>query len=76
MTTGQSEKAIATLSLVLPVVAWSGPPGELDLVMDDLDAYREGRIPTDPWPDGDALLAPPPFDPVAAFRDYPAAKPY
>lgn len=76
MANGQSEQAIATLASVLPLVAWSGPPGELGLVMDDLEAYREGRLPTDPWPDGEALLAPPPFNAVAAFRDYPAAKPY
>lgn len=76
MVKDQSEQAIATLSSVLSRVAWSGPPDELGLVMADLEAYREGRIPTDAWPDGDPLLVPPPFNPVAAFRDYPAAKPY
>jgi hypothetical protein len=44
--------------------------------MDEWDAYLDGRIPDGPWADGDVLLSPPPFDPLAAFRDYPAATPY
>lgn len=76
MAAGQSEAAIATLQAVLGYAAWSVPPGELDLLLDELAAYREGRLPDDAWPVGDALLAPPPFDPLAAFRDYPAAAPF
>jgi hypothetical protein len=44
--------------------------------VDEMEAYREARVPADPWPDGDPFLSPPPFDPLAAFRDYPAAIPY
>jgi tetratricopeptide (TPR) repeat protein len=73
---GQHDEAVAILQPVIAYAAWSAPPGELNLMMDELDAYREGRMPAEPWPAGDTLLSPPPFDPMAAFRDYPAATPY
>ncbi|MCG6895998.1 MAG: tetratricopeptide repeat protein [Thiocapsa sp.] len=76
MADGRTEEAIATLQPVIAYAAWSVPPGELALLLDESEAYREGRLPDDPWPDGDGLLAPPPFDPLAAFRDYPSATPY
>ena len=49
---------------------------EQDLMQEELAAYEQGRLPGNPWPPGDPLLSPPPFDPVAPFRDYPAAVPY
>jgi tetratricopeptide (TPR) repeat protein len=76
MATGQGNEAVAILQPVVAYAAWSVPPGELGLLMDELDGYREGRMPDAAWPDGDGLLAPPPFDPLPAFRDYPAATPY
>jgi tetratricopeptide (TPR) repeat protein len=76
MAAGQGKEAVAVLQSVVAYAAWSVPPSELKVLMDELDAYREGRMPDDPWADGDVLLSPPPFDPLAAFRDYPAATPY
>jgi tetratricopeptide (TPR) repeat protein len=76
MAAGQADKAIETLQPVVAYTAWSAPSRELKLVMDEMEAYREARVPADPWPDGDPFLSPPPFDPLAAFRDYPAAIPY
>jgi tetratricopeptide (TPR) repeat protein len=76
MATGQADKAIETLQPVVAFAAWSLPPGERKLLMDEMAAYGEARVPDGPWPDGDPFLSPPPFDPLAAFRDYPAATPY
>jgi tetratricopeptide (TPR) repeat protein len=76
MATGDAEQAIETLQPLVAFAAWSLPPGERAVLMDEVEAYGEGRVPNDPWPEGDPFLAPPPFDPLAAFRDYPAAVPY
>jgi tetratricopeptide (TPR) repeat protein len=52
-------------------------PAEMQETMDrELAAYRTHRIEGDPWPDGDPLIAPPPFDATGPFRDYPASVPY
>lgn len=42
----------------------------------ELADYRGHRLPGQPWPEGDPLLSPPPFDPIGPFRDYPAPVPY
>jgi hypothetical protein len=42
----------------------------------ELAAYRDERLEGEPWPAGDPLIAPPPFDAMGPFRDYPAAVPY
>ncbi|WP_156427887.1 tetratricopeptide repeat protein [Thiohalocapsa sp. ML1] len=55
--------------------AWMLPPAEAALVEAELAAYADGRLPQ-PWPDGDLLLAPPPFSADQLMRDYPATKPY
>ena len=39
-------------------------------------AYRTGRLPEPLWPAEDPLLMPPPPDPDAAIRNYPAGQPY
>ncbi|UHD15911.1 tetratricopeptide repeat protein [Thiocapsa bogorovii] len=76
MATGDAEQAIETLQPLVAFAAWSLPPGERAVLMDEVAVYGEGRVPDEPWPEGDPFLAPPPFDPLAAFRDYPAAVPY
>jgi tetratricopeptide (TPR) repeat protein len=76
MSAGQAEEATSLSESVLAMAAWMAPPGELEQLMDELDEYRAGRLPADPWPEHDLLLNAPPLDARAAFRDYPAATPY
>jgi tetratricopeptide (TPR) repeat protein len=56
--------------------AWTASAAELEVMRSELAAFERRELPPDPWPEGDGLLSPPPFDPVAPFRDYPAATPY
>lgn len=72
---GQQEQAIASMQQALLLATWMAPPAERDLMETELAALRKGELP-EPWPLGDPLLGPPPFDPLAPFRDYPAALPY
>jgi hypothetical protein len=58
------------------MAAWMAPPAEQELMRAELKAYEAGELPQPAWPEGDPLLSPPPFEPVAPFRDYPAAVPY
>jgi hypothetical protein len=58
------------------MAAWMAPPAEVTVMNNELATYKKGEIPAVAWPEGDPLLSPPPFDPVAPFRDYPAAVPY
>lgn len=73
---GRHEEAAATQEQVVAMAGWMAQPGELALMERELAIYRDGGMPSEPWPPGDPLLGPPPFDPVAPFRDYPAAVPY
>jgi tetratricopeptide (TPR) repeat protein len=72
---GEREQAVASMQQALLLAAWMAPPAERELMETELAALRAGELP-EPWPLGDPLLAPPPFDPLAPFRDYPAALPY
>ncbi|NCA71575.1 MAG: tetratricopeptide repeat protein [Sphingobacteriia bacterium] len=76
MSDGQTTAAIDTLQSVIAEAAWSAPPSEVARLLSDLEDYRAGRLPMPAWPQGDLMLEAPPLDPVAAFRDYPAAVPY
>jgi tetratricopeptide (TPR) repeat protein len=58
------------------VAAWMAPPAEVSAMQAELDAYNKHEVPRPAWPLGDPLLSPPPFDPVAPFRDYPTSVPY
>jgi tetratricopeptide (TPR) repeat protein len=73
---GDFSQAARTQEQALAMAAWMAPPTELQVMQAELDTYREGRLPADPWPERDLLLSPPPFDAVAPFRDYPASVPY
>jgi len=73
---GRFEEAARTQRQVLAMVAWMAPPGERAVMQGELDAYERGGLPEPAWPEGAPLLSPPPFDPLAPFRDYPASVPY
>lgn len=73
---GHFEKAAETQRQALAMASWMALPTELEIMKEELAAYENGLVGTRAWPAADPLLVPPPFDPVAAFRDYPAAVPY
>jgi tetratricopeptide (TPR) repeat protein len=58
------------------LATWTASEAEQRIMDEELAAYEDERLPPEPWPEGDPLLSPPPFDPIAPFRDYPAAVPY
>jgi tetratricopeptide (TPR) repeat protein len=72
---GDFERAAASLKGLVDMVGWMAPPGELEVMQQELAALRDQTLPA-PWPAGDPLLSPPPFDPLRPFRDYPATAPY
>jgi tetratricopeptide (TPR) repeat protein len=73
---GAFDKAVQAQRQVLAMAAWMAPPAEQELMRAELKASETGELTHPAWPEGDPLLSPPPFDPVAPFRDYPAAVPY
>jgi tetratricopeptide (TPR) repeat protein len=73
---GDFERALQTQQQAIAMAAWMASPGELELMQGELAAIERRELPAEAWPEGDPLLAPPPFDAVAPFRDYPAAVPY
>lgn len=73
---GQFDAAILTQGDVLALLSWGTPIGEQAIAEAELASYRAGELPPDYWPPADPLLGPPPFDPIAVFRDYPAVAPY
>jgi tetratricopeptide (TPR) repeat protein len=73
---GQLEEAARTQQQAIAMAAWMAPPAQLAVMHDELASYEKRETPASAWPEGDLLLSPPPFDPVAPFRDYPAAVPY
>jgi len=73
---GDFEGAMATLDQIITLSGGWLPPGLQGILEREIEAYRAGRLPDQPWPQGDPLLAPAPFDPIGPFRDYPAPVPY
>jgi tetratricopeptide (TPR) repeat protein len=73
---GRFEEAVETQKEVVALAAWMTSPKERVQMHKELQAYEEGVLPMPAWPEGDPLLSPPPFEPTAPFRDYPAAVPY
>ena len=77
---GDLEAAATTQSQAILMSGGWLPPAIREPMERELAAYRNGQVPEDlsdePWPAGDLLIAPPPFDPTGPFRDYPAAVPY
>lgn len=74
--TGQFAKAAEIQQQAIAMAFWMAPPGELAIMNGEAEAYGRSQLPAEPWPEGDSLFSPPPFDAVAPFRDYPAAVPY
>lgn len=72
---GRFEQAAQTEQQAIAMAAWMAPPAALETMKQELAGYEKGELPA-AWSEGDILLSPPPFDPVAPFRDYPAAVPY
>ena len=70
------EEAALVQQQAIALASWMVPPSEQEAMKRELASYEKGKLPSNPWPAGDPLLSPPPFDPVAPFRDYPAAVPY
>jgi tetratricopeptide (TPR) repeat protein len=74
--TGRFEEAVRIQRQAIAMAAWMAPLSERAVMQSELDAYERGSLPEPVWPEGDPLLSPPPFDPVAPFRDYPVSVPY
>lgn len=73
---GDPGAAAGTISQAIAMSGGWLPPATQSLLDRELAAYRGGRSDLEPWPEGDPLLSPPPFDPMGPFRDYPASVPY
>lgn len=73
---GDFDTAVTTQSQAILMAGGWLPPAMREPMDRELAAYRDKRLEGDPWPTGDPLIAPPPFDPTGPFRDYPAAVPY
>ncbi len=74
--TGSPERAAEALTQLITTIGWMAPPAEQQLMAQERDAFRAVTLPQPPWPEGDPLLNPPPFDAKRLFRDYPAVTPY
>jgi tetratricopeptide (TPR) repeat protein len=73
---GQFEQAINLQEQLISGAAWMGPGPNLERLQRTLDAFRDQRLPAEPWPEDDPMLLPPPIDAQLVFREYPAAVPY
>jgi tetratricopeptide (TPR) repeat protein len=73
---GHFEEAVETQKQAIALFAWMAPPTEQARMQSELRAYERSELPQPAWPQNDPFLSPPPFDPIAPFRDYPAATPY
>ncbi len=73
---GRFEEAAQTQQQAIAMASWMAPSSGQEVMNRELASYEKGEVPAQAWPEGDPLLSPPPFDPMAPFRDYPAAVPY
>lgn len=73
---GEPQRAAEALQNMITAVGWMAPPAEQQLMTQERDAFVAGKLPQPPWPEGDPLLSPPPFDAMRLFRDYPAVTPF
>lgn len=73
---GDFDQAARIQRQVIAMSVWTASQTEQKLMQMELATFERYEMPGEPWPEGDILLSPPPFDPVAPFRDYPAAVPY
>jgi len=73
---GDFAQAAQLQQRIIAMSAWASSRQEQEIMQWELTAYESEALPPDPWPLGDVPLSSPPFDPIAPFRDYPAAVPY
>jgi len=73
---GNFDQAAATQRQILAMAGWMAPPEAIAELERELEAFEQQSLTIQPWPATDPLLAPPPFDPHAPFRDYPDSVPY
>ena len=74
--TGNFDQAAETQRQIIAMAGWMAPPEILAELEQALKAFEQQSLTIEPWPATDLLLGPPPFDPLAPFRDYPDAVPY
>ncbi len=72
---GDRAQAAAAQRRLIETIGWMAPPADLAAMQAELAAYEQAELPP-AWPEGDALLSPPPLRPDGPWRDYPAARPY
>jgi tetratricopeptide (TPR) repeat protein len=73
---GKFDQAIKTQQQLLEMAKWMAPPAEVERFETELGTYQRHEPPRVAWADDDPLFAPPPFDVMRPFRDYPATTPY
>ena len=73
---GRFDEAVETQKQAISMAAWMASPRDREQMQAELQAFEQDWLPRPAWPESDPLLSPPPFDPVAPFRDYPAVVPY
>jgi hypothetical protein len=73
---GRFDEALETQTQAIAMSPWLTAPQEQTRMQTELQGYQRSELPQPAWPPDGPLLSPPPFDPVAPFRDYPAAVPH
>ena len=74
---GQFEEAARLQHQVMDMTQWMGTSEQTAAREAALEALEAHRLPSLPaWPEVDPRLSPPPANPFAVFRNYPAAVPY
>jgi tetratricopeptide (TPR) repeat protein len=74
---GQHPQAAKLQQQVIDMLGWMAPAKKLEALQETLAAYEKGVMPRQAvWPADDQLFAPLPLDPLAPFREYPAAVPF
>jgi tetratricopeptide (TPR) repeat protein len=74
---GQYQQAAKLQQQVIDMIGWMAPAEKLGALQETLAAYEKGVMPQQPvWPADDPLFTPLPLDPLAPFREYPAAVPF
>ena len=74
---GDFEQAVALQQQLVASLQWLSPGSDQSRLQNTLDIYRQGNLPSSqPWPEDDLILSPPPIDAVAVFLEYPAPLSY
>jgi len=73
---GDFEQAEVLQHQLVASLQWLPPGPYQTRLQKTLESYRQGDLPSQPWPEDDSILTPPPIDAVAVFLEYPAALSY